>query len=319
MFFRTFRKFHGGQLKVWDYFNHVLASPAFTPRIGFSPRSNWDHTNPWLNARDYVVDSWRSVRPDVFFVAGRDWRMLDEHPAAAADIPVVNLVQHVRHANEESTRFEFLQRKAIRVCVSEEVATALRETRLARGPLIVIPNGLDLDDLPGHDERAPGVDALVVALKQPELGEELGRRLRRPGRSVDVLATRLPRPNFLARLRGARTTVFLPNRTEGFYLPALEGMALGTIVVCPDCVGNRSFCLPGHNAFRPDYALEEVVGAAESALTLPTERAEELRANARQTAEAHSLHRERKAFLDVLDDVDRLWRSARDDGAGGRG
>jgi glycosyltransferase involved in cell wall biosynthesis len=47
----------------------------------------------------------------------------------------------------------------------------------------------------------------------------------------------------------AKITVFLPYRDiEGFYMPALEGMALGTLVVCPDCIGNRSFCLPGYNS-----------------------------------------------------------------------
>jgi len=52
--------------------------------------------------------------------------------------------------------------------------------------------------------------------------------------------------------------VFLPNQKEGegFYLPALEGMAVGTLVIFPDCIGNRSFCLSGYNCFRPDYTTE---------------------------------------------------------------
>ena len=113
LFYRRYRKFHGGHLKVWDYFNHVLTSPAFTPRIEFGPKSNWDRTNPWWNAREYIVDSAHSVRPEVFFVAGRDWLMLDQHPDAGADIPVVNLIQHVRHANPKSKQYEFLGRKAL--------------------------------------------------------------------------------------------------------------------------------------------------------------------------------------------------------------
>jgi len=247
------------------------------------------------------------MRPDVFFVAGRDWLMLDQHPDAGADIPVVNLVQHVRHADPKSTRFEFLSRKAIRICVSEEVAQALRETGLTQGPLIVIPNGLDLESLPASSDGARDVDVLIVALKQPDLGEALERRLKQPDRRIDVLSKRLSRPEFMSRIQGAQTTVFLPNKTEGFYLPALEGMALGTLVVCPDCVGNRSFCLPGYNAFRPNYAFEELVRAAESALTLAPDQAQQICANARQTAEAHSLLRERQAFLDVLRNIDQLW------------
>jgi hypothetical protein len=39
LFYRRYRRFHGGHLKVWDYFSHVLASPEFTPRIEFSLRS----------------------------------------------------------------------------------------------------------------------------------------------------------------------------------------------------------------------------------------------------------------------------------------
>lgn len=307
LFFRHFRKFRGGQQKVWDYFNHVLASSGFTPRIAFSPESNWDLTNPWWDAREFIVDSGGSVHPDVFFVAGRDWLMLDQHPDVGANVPVVNLVQHVRHADPKNMLSEFLSRKAIRICVSEEVAQALRETGLTRGPLIAIPNGLDLESLPASDGTPRDIDVLIVALKQPRLGEELGHRLQRPGRRIDVLSERLTRLEFLNRIQEARTTLFLPNKTEGFYLPALEGMALGTLVVCPDCVGNRSFCLPGHNAFRPDYAFEELIRAAESAVALQPDQARQLRANARQTAEAHSLVRERRAFLDVLYNLDQLW------------
>jgi hypothetical protein len=307
LFFRNYRKFHGGHLKVWDYFNHVLASPEFTPRIEFSPRSNWNPTNPWWNAREYIVDSGHSVCPDVFFVAGRDWLTLDQHPKARADTPVVNLVQHVRHADEKSTRFEFLTRKAIRICVSEEVAQALRKTGLIQGPLIVIPNGLDLESLPVPDDATRDIDVLILALKQPEIGEKLERRLKQPGRRIYVLSERLSRPEFLRCIQRAQTTVFLPNETEGFYLPALEGMALGTLVVCPDCVGNRSFCLPDHNAFRPNYALEELAWAAESALVLQPDQAHQIRANARQTAETYSLLRERQDFLNVLHNIDQLW------------
>ena len=52
---------------------------------------------------------------------------------------------------------------------------------------------------------------------------------------------------------------------EGFYLPALEAMALGSLVICPDCIGNRSFCLPGRNCFRPNYDLNSVIDSVQSA------------------------------------------------------
>jgi hypothetical protein len=308
LFFRNYRKFKGGQLKVWDYFNHVLASPEFTPRIAFSPESNWDSTSPWWNAREYVVNSWRSVRPDVFFVAGRDWVMLDQHPDAGANIPVVNLVQHVRHADPNSNRFEFLSRRAIRICVSEEVTRARRETGLTQGPLITIPIGLDLESLPASNNGAKrDVDVLIAALKQPRLGEKLKCRLKQPGRRIEVLSKLLPRTEYLSRIQEAHSTVFLPNKAEGFYLPPLEGMALGTLVVCPVHKGEFSFYLHSHNCFRPNYTIAELAQAAESALALAPDQAQQIRANARQTAEKHSLLRERQAFLEVLHNIDALW------------
>src|SRR5215208_3541120 len=307
LFYRNFRKFRGGHLKVWDYFNHVLAAAEFTPRIFFSPRSSWDDTNPWGSTLDYVVDSWSDVHPDVFFVAGRDWGMVDEHPDAGPDIPVINLIQHVRHADPNSTRFQFLTRKAIRICVSEEVRQALEGTGLTQGPLVVIPNGLDLEPLLVTDGVEQDVEVVVVALKRPEIGEELEARLRRPDRRVEVLSGHLSRSHFLERIRRARTTVFLPNETEGFYLPALEGMALGTLVVCPDCIGNRSFCIPGVNAFRPAFRFEDLVHDTEIALTLEEPAAGALRRGASETVANYSLDAERQRFHDVLADFDALW------------
>jgi len=50
-----------------------------------------------------------------------------------------------------------------------------------------------------------------------------------------------------------------------------------------------------------------LVRATEEALALPSEQANRMRANARRTAEAHSLLREREAFLDLLRNVNVLW------------
>ena len=108
-------------------------------------------------------------------------------------------------------------------------------------------------------------------------------------------------------MQEARTTVFLPNEAEGFYVPPLEGMALGTLIVCPIHKGDNSIYFPGQNCFRPAYTLTELTRAAELALALPPDQAQQMRANARKTAEAHDLLLERQAFLDVLHNIDELW------------
>jgi hypothetical protein len=310
LFFRHYRRFQGGHLKAWNYFGHVLASPHYTPCVWFSAGTTLDAESPWRDAEPYRVPPQAPIRPAAFFLGGRNWRMLDRYPYADLDIPVINLIQHVRHADDEAGTFEFLHRQAIRICVSDEVAEAVRATGIARGPIVAIPNALDLPDLGlvPATETEPRLDAVIVALKAPELGERVAERMRREGRRLDLLTERLPRAAFLSRMQSARVSVLLPREQEGFYLPALEAMALGTLVVCPDCVGNRSFCLPGENAFRPGYTIDEIVAAAEEALALTAPQAKCMRERASATAAAHSLERERRAFLDVLHTIDDLWR-----------
>ena len=104
----------------------------------------------------------------------------------------------------------------------------------------------------------------------------------------------------------AGVTLLLPNPKEGFYLPALEAMALRTIVVCPDCIGNRSFCIDGSNSFRPAYEDDAVVEAAENALAHRSDLAPMLEKGL-GTARDHDLAHERKAFLKILARVDELW------------
>jgi len=120
----------------------------------------------------------------------------------------------------------------------------------------------------------------------------------------------VPRRELLAWMNRARVTLFLPRRTEGFYLPALEGMALRTLVVCPDCVGNRSFCLPGVNSLRPAYTDADVLDQVEAAMALPPDEMERLVAAGSATAHEHDLGVERARFLEVLNDLPALWAHA---------
>lgn len=234
--------------------------------------------------------------------------MLSGSERERSPTPIINLVQAVHHARPDDLRYPFLKHRAIRICVSQEVAAAISETGQVNGPVCVIPNGIDLEELPRPGESSEkDCDVLIVALKQPDLGGRLMADLKGSGQRIELLTAIIPRPEFLRRMARARVTVFLPKPTEGFYLPALEGMALGTIVVCPDCVGNRSFCQPGHNCLRPDYTFESIVSAIKTALKLSPAEARQIVEGAGRTATDHDLLREREAFLRLLENVDKLW------------
>jgi glycosyltransferase involved in cell wall biosynthesis len=197
------------------------------------------------------------------------------------------------------------------------VTSALEATGRVRGPLITIRDGIDFDALAKASKGSRDIDLLIVASKARaptpgspaapgELGRKLETRLRRPGRRIHLIESRVPREELLHWLGRSAVTLFLPNRKEGFYLPALEGMALGTIVVCPDCIGNRSFCLPGRNCFRPRYEVGKLVEATEEALANHASLGEMID-EASRTAQEHDLVAERAAFLDVLRQVDAIW------------
>lgn len=304
LFYRDFRQFSGGHLKVWHYFNHVLSSAAHQPWVRFTPSSSWDETNPWRACRERVVEGGSTRDADVHFLAGLDWRSLGPRERRRPRRPVVNLVQHVRHAEPGDPRYEFLSHRALRICVSKQVQDAIMATGRVNGPVVTIPNAVDVAPAPPGSQRAArDIDVLVVANKQPELGRAVRSSL--PG-AVHLVDRLVPRTELLALLGRARVSVFLPNQTEGFYLPALEGMALGTLVVCPDCTGNRSFCAHDENCLRPVYEVGAIQAAAEKALALGTGAAEVMVERAAATAARHDLETERSAFLALLDHVDEL-------------
>lgn len=309
LFFRDFGWFTGGHLKVWHYFQHTLAA-GWDARIVFTPGSVWDATNPWCAARERVLPSRDGVQPGLVFLEGNDWLQIPDAERERPPAPVVNLVGGVRHAKDGDSRRPFLRHRAIRVCCSRPVADAITATGDVNGPVVVIPNGIDLAALPAPrpaDERR--TDLLVVGVKRPRLARRLARRLRRWGRRIDLLDERVPRAEFLDRLGRARVALFLPLSEEGFYLPALEGMALGTLVVCPDCVGNRDFCLDGRNCLRPADDEDAVAEAAERLLSADAATASALAEAGRSTAASHGLDTERRAFHDVLARLDELWGS----------
>lgn len=298
LFHRDFRAFTGGHLKVWDYFNHVAASPDHEPRIAFSPESKWDKTNPWVGSTALVTD-WQPQKADLLFLAGTDWRSLSGSDRANFPKPIINLIQHPRHAEAGSELRGYLKHRAVRICVSGEVADAINATGEVNGPVFAIPNGIDLHAIPETPSQRK-IDILISGFKAPELAHEVHRALKEKVPNIRCLTERVPRAEYLVHLNSARIAVVLPRPDEGFFLPALEAMACGTIVVCPDCVGNRGFCQDEVNCFRPDYDGDAVVAAALAAFSLAEDRHQEMRARAAETVRRHSLAAERESFLRIL-------------------
>jgi hypothetical protein len=308
LFHRNFKRFSGGHLKVWHYYSHLKGSNDFTPVCYFSEKSIWNDDNPWLALKEQREKFWSPQNADILFLAGKDWILLKETAPPSHRTPVVNLIQHVRHADPADVRFSFLSNRAVRICVSEQITQCLRETRRINGPLFTVSNGIDLDELPISNKWTQrSIDILIAGLKNPVLAMELAERLSQRISAVEVLTTHLPRRQFLEKLNQSKTVILLPNRTEGFFLPALEAMAVGAMVVCPDCIGNRSFCIDGSNCFMPDYTLPDIVQAAVKSFSLGASDRQRLLNGARKTLLQHSLIREKKEFIEIMTNLGHIW------------
>lgn len=294
-FHRDFRRFSGGHLKVWDYFQHTKASGIFEPVMYLIADSLRDASNPWVANGERISEGWNPREADALFLAGEDWLAVPD----ACDTPVVNLIQGLRHASPEDPRRAFLRRPATRLCVSQQVADAILATGLVNGPVVTIPAGVDTASFPAP--TAPrDIPVLVAGLKKPALAKSLSEILSSHGVEHVCLTEMLPRADFLGLLSRARVTVFLPQTEEGFYLPALEGMAMETLVVCPDCIGNRSFCVDRTTCLVPEYATVPLVAACLAALQMGRQDIDRLQRNGRLQAESHALSMERRRYLEVL-------------------
>jgi glycosyltransferase involved in cell wall biosynthesis len=305
LFLRDYQRFSGGHLKYLHYLGHTLAHGRFRPLLHVTGQSlpELDRMIP-----DGVARVSLPKRCEAIFVAGTDWDILDAAGQDTADTPVINLLQHVRHADPDHPLFRFLTRPALRLCVSTEVARAVSATGLANGPIEVIENGIDLSRLArlrdgdGDGDGAGRVKSgiVVAGSKAPQLARDIARGLEERDLAVQTLTEHMPRAAFLRRIADAEIAVLLPNPTEGFFLPALEAMALGTAVVMPDCIGARGFARDGETCL---YAVRDAGALADAAAALAADPARRtpLCAEARRMAARHSLAAERRAAFALLD------------------
>jgi hypothetical protein len=308
VFHRNFKRFQGGHLKVFHYFEHVRSSPSHDARIQFTPDSVWDESNPWLGCGEAVLEPDAPASADVRFLAGMDWLALEEDQRAASPVPVLNLIQGFSHTRPAHPLYRFLGHPAIRICVSAEIQAALERTGAVTGPIFTVPIGLDLEQLPvARPAEQRDLDCVVLALKDPPLGRSIAGRVRAAGYRVLLIDSPVAREQLLEAMARARVTVHLPVTVEGAYLPALESMALGALVVCPDCVGNRSFCRDGETCLMPERSERAIVASALSALAASPEELEPMLAAAREQSRRRGLMAERERFLEILDHADEHW------------
>lgn len=312
LFQKRYKRLTGGHLKTYDYFNHVCFSKIFSPRVYFTEESTINKNDPWNNIKHKFILNNNNIKPDVLFLDGMDWNFLTEEQKLDISIPKINLIQHIRHADPENERFNFLKYKAIRICVSKEIYNNLKSLNIVNGPLFVIPNCLDFSSFPKplkYSEK--DIDVSISALKHPKLGNIINEKLKNLGYKTVLLDSFIPRNKYLGILNKSKISVFLPNKLEGegYYLPALEGMILKTIVICPDCIGNREFCIPDYNCIQPQYNTKGIINSVLKASKLNEIKKKSLLKGCKETILKYRIKNERKSFLKILNNLDSIWNN----------
>ena len=289
---------------MFDYFEHLEAHTDWSPSLYLTPDSLPRAETIWRDQGRCVPD-YRPEGYDLAFVAGMDWQAYLAS-TVEPDQPVVNLVQHVRHADPSANVYPFLPERAVRICVSAEVEQAIVDTGLVNGPCFTIANAIDQVDLVATGTYSN--DVFILGYKQPALARELSNELIGQGVSTILLDHLVPRAEVTDAMRRSRVSALLPHQTEGFYLPALEAMALSAVAVVPDCVGNRSFCRDEFNCLMPELRLEAIVRACSTALQMLTDgTAAAITGNARSTLARHTIARERAQFHHIVENLDQIW------------
>jgi len=294
-FYRDYKRYTGGHQKFRDYIEHTAALPnvechLFTKnKCPVMPELFSTLTNV------VAADTYEPQKSDIVFLAGMDWQSY--LPYKKAGQKVVNLVQHVRHGDRKNPLHQFLQHKALRICVSEEVRQAILP--YANGECVTIKMGHTIPTL--FTEKS--IQLYILGKKNPKLAGLIETWAKSQNINVKADLGLVSRADVFNNFASAEVSLVLPNPTEGFFLPGIEAMALSERVIVPDCVGNRGYCQPNTNVTICSYSIdgckEAIIGALER-LRTPVHEFEKWRGT--RLAHSYSMKSEQAEYQKLLRD-----------------
>lgn len=295
---RDYRGYTGGHGKFLDYIGHIASHPDWEVSIHMDETSRNVPGNPFVPLCG-PTRPWRPERADALLVGGMDWTVVPDQ--LEDQVPVFNLIQHVRHADPGLPLKSFLRRRATRICVSRAVADAILASGEVNGPVQVIPAAVDLGLL-NHVTRTGRGGIFIDAVKQPGLGQAVTSRLHSSGYrgNLHLHCERVSRLDYLGKMAQADVVITLPDPTEGFYLPGLEALAMGCALVQPDCLGSREYARPGQNMLQARRDPDDLARIA-CDLLANTPLRHQLVDAGRQTARDFDLPGERNRIHQLLD------------------
>lgn len=312
----------GGVIKLLDYVGHALEAGVERIRLWGPPLDDRDVpllTVPRVRAlvesdRVHIdaLDHLEFAHPDpwILFTEPAHHRHVERALSTAPRHRLIHLVQGTRHANAEwngGLHYRLLHRPMTRVVVSEQVARAVEPHVNTRFPTRTIVEGHDLDFFArGAPDRAGSrsTHRVLYTTWKSDLGDRIAElESNNPSLTFDAIRRECGWPELRRRYHDADFFVCTPGPEEGFYLPGIEAMAAGCVVVGAAVGGNAAYMDADRNALVVDYDAATDHAEALRVLAADTERAASLRTNARSTVAAHDLRREAAEFADLLGEL----------------
>ncbi|GII97635.1 glycosyl transferase family 1 [Sediminihabitans luteus] len=310
----------GGVVKLMDYVNHALAGGYGAAVYCAAPRR--------ADEPLFEIERFRGLRDsdDVAFLPESQLQVGDDdlvvislpvhYPLALAGLRpwmspdrIVHIVQGVRHANPRwlgGGPLRTLSRPASRISINEIVAGVIAPYLDPRGLHRTINLGHEVGYF-AHPGREVHDGPLRVAYTtwKSEIGDKVAHDLRDDARfELRAVREQTSWEGLRTIYRWADVFLSTPGPEEGFYLPGLEAMAAGAVVVTPDVGGNMAYCVPDVNCLLVGY--EDVAGYVTALRRVEADRtglARALREQGLLTCEAFDLGSEGELFREFVAQV----------------
>lgn len=315
----------GGVVKCMDYAVHAesigLSVRIFSPE---SPRS----ANKLFRRKDFarLRDGGASFHsryelafePEsiYFFSLPSDFESIEPLMRSGLEPGnIIHIIQNTRHAAswfENGYAIRLLSRPMRRIAISKIVSDAIKPFVNPDSECKVIPLGHKADYFSKY--RRSGFKS-PLRIGYTSWKSDFGHRLRDifsgdrrfVFKSIDEFVNWPTLRKFYSSID---VFVGTPLEKEGFYLPGLEAMAAGCIVLMPDAEGNLAYCNYGENCIF--YELENVESARKAIIDIrdaETSQIQSIRTSANNTVEEFSLENERRLFAQFVGGPEKMAAS----------
>ncbi len=312
LFYQHFGKkgvVRGAHHKTFDFYHHIKTFTDYEPHIFFDKDSLWDADIPWFHLFESMptLDD-LDFSPDILFLnSGKDWIKYTENRSIPDDVPIVSPVNNFRAVKPGHKSFDLLPTKAIRLCPSQELYEATVNHPNTNGKTIYLPNGVGITEEAQNLQSNKKFDLLIVGNKNPSLAREIFSQAKHLDLVIEVIDGWISKEAFQNKLAQSRISMHLPKMVEEHYIPGVEAMMLDSLVIIPDCVGNRSYSQHMKTCVVAEYSLTGMLDALKQVLEMDLITKKQLHFNASKHSELFRIEYEQNTLLEILDSTTSMW------------